>query len=88
MLAEIKTPEELRAGKVRISPLEFEKDDDSNQHIDFIVATSNLRATNYSIQPADRLKSKVQEIVFMSIESICQLSMRHTHHCTATCLLS
>jgi len=39
-------------------PLEFEKDDDSNGHIDFIVATSNLRAANYSIPPADRLKSK------------------------------
>merc|ERR1719334_1072595 len=39
-------------------PLEFEKDDDSNGHIDFIVATSNLRATNYSITTADRLKSK------------------------------
>merc|ERR1712193_340001 len=37
---------------------EFEKDDDSNGHIDFIVACSNLRATNYSIPTADRLKSK------------------------------
>lgn len=43
----------------RITPLEFEKDDDTNFHIDFIVATSNLRAANYSIPPADRLKSKL-----------------------------
>jgi len=45
-------------GKLRVTPAEFEKDDDSNGHIDFIVACSNLRAANYSIPPADRLKSK------------------------------
>jgi len=58
LLSEIKSPAEFRAEKLRITPAEFEKDDDSNQHIDFIVACSNLRATNYSIPPADRLKSK------------------------------
>ncbi|KAM7537021.1 hypothetical protein Aperf_G00000059949 [Anoplocephala perfoliata] len=39
--------------------IEFEKDDDSNFHMDFITAASNLRAENYSIQPADRLRSKL-----------------------------
>merc|ERR1719273_1946815 len=38
--------------------LEKLKNEDSNGHIDFIVACSNLRAANYSIPPADRLKSK------------------------------
>jgi ubiquitin-activating enzyme E1 len=33
--------------KQEISPAEFEKDDDSNFHIDFINAAANLRATNY-----------------------------------------
>ncbi|KAI9143154.1 hypothetical protein BKA69DRAFT_1026824 [Paraphysoderma sedebokerense] len=42
----------------RLSPIEFEKDDDSNFHVDFIAAASNLRASNYSIQPADRHKTK------------------------------
>lgn len=42
-----------------ITPLEFEKDDDSNFHMDFIVACSNLRAINYSIQTADRHTSKL-----------------------------
>ena len=42
-----------------IFPQEFEKDDDNNFHIDFIVAASNLRATNYRIQAADRHKSKL-----------------------------
>ncbi|XP_073242373.1 ubiquitin-like modifier-activating enzyme 6 [Porites lutea] len=39
-------------------PQEFEKDDDSNGHIDFITSASNLRATMYSIENADRLKTK------------------------------
>ncbi|CAO1619344.1 unnamed protein product [Parajaminaea phylloscopi] len=42
----------------RLNPIEFEKDDDSNHHIDYITAASNLRAINYSIQPADRHKTK------------------------------
>lgn len=44
---------------LRITPLEFEKDDDTNLHMDFIVAASNLRAMNYKIPPADRHKSKL-----------------------------
>lgn len=49
--------EELK--QLKISPLEFEKDDDTNLHMDFIVAASNLRAANYKIPPADRHKSKL-----------------------------
>nr|XP_027193624.1 uncharacterized protein LOC113788360 [Dermatophagoides pteronyssinus] len=33
-----------------IKPIEFEKDDDSNCHIKFIYAASNLRATAYNIE--------------------------------------
>jgi ubiquitin-activating enzyme E1 len=42
----------------RLNPVEFEKDDDTNYHIDFITAASNLRAMNYSINPADRHTTK------------------------------
>ncbi|KAL1442231.1 hypothetical protein MTO96_007853 [Rhipicephalus appendiculatus] len=44
---------------VSITPQEFEKDDDTNFHMDFIVAASNRRAANYDIQPADRHHSKL-----------------------------
>jgi len=44
--------------KLRMTPISFEKDDDSNFHMDFITAASNLRAANYSIAPADKHKSK------------------------------
>ncbi|XP_040892597.1 ubiquitin-like modifier-activating enzyme 6 [Toxotes jaculatrix] len=47
------TPESLHMG-----PQQFEKDDDSNGHMDFVASASALRARMYSIEPADRLKTK------------------------------
>ncbi|KAM9793063.1 ubiquitin-like modifier-activating enzyme 6 [Neosynchiropus ocellatus] len=47
------TPERLK-----MCPLHFEKDDDSNAHMDFITSASSLRAIMYSIEPADRFKTK------------------------------
>lgn len=38
---------------------DFEKDDDSNFHIDFIAASANLRAWNYEIDLASRHKCKM-----------------------------
>uniref|UniRef100_A0A673C4Y4 E1 ubiquitin-activating enzyme n=1 Tax=Sphaeramia orbicularis TaxID=375764 RepID=A0A673C4Y4_9TELE len=43
---------------LRMTPLQFEKDDDSNGHLDFVASASALRATMYAIEPADRLKTK------------------------------
>ncbi|KAF3938028.1 hypothetical protein ABW19_dt0200204 [Dactylella cylindrospora] len=43
----------------RLTPAEFEKDDDTNFHIAFITAASNLRALNYGIAVADRHKTKL-----------------------------
>ena len=42
----------------RMVPVEFEKDDDTNFHIDFIAAASNLRARNYKIAEADNHRTK------------------------------
>mmetsp|Transcript_97648 Transcript_97648/g.232417 ORF Transcript_97648/g.232417 Transcript_97648/m.232417 type:complete len:1031 (+) Transcript_97648:101-3193(+) len=42
-----------------LRPAEFEKDDDSNFHIQFIAAAANLRARNYKIQEVDFLKVKM-----------------------------
>eukprot|EP00898_Chlorokybus_atmophyticus_P002590 jgi/Chlat1/3331/Chrsp222S03397 len=42
----------------RVSPIEFEKDDDTNFHMDLIAGLANMRARNYSIEEVDKLKAK------------------------------
>uniref|UniRef100_A0A1X7VSA6 E1 ubiquitin-activating enzyme n=1 Tax=Amphimedon queenslandica TaxID=400682 RepID=A0A1X7VSA6_AMPQE len=54
--ASLPAPDKLK--DLNMTALDFEKDDDTNYHMDFIVACSNLRAGNYSIEPADYHKSK------------------------------
>ena len=51
-------PSPQKMAGFRLTPVEFEKDDDTNHHIDFITAASNLRAMNYDIASADRHKTK------------------------------
>lgn len=41
-----------------LQPLRFEKDDDSNFHMDFVEAAASLRAQNYGIPPANHAQSK------------------------------
>ncbi|KAM6942155.1 ubiquitin-like modifier-activating enzyme 6 isoform 1-T2 [Lycodopsis pacificus] len=48
----------VTAERLQVSPLQFEKDDDANGHMDFVTAASSLRARMYAIEPADRLKTK------------------------------
>lgn len=42
----------------KITPLEFEKDNDENFHIDFVNSVANLRAMNYGIQRVDKFATK------------------------------
>ena len=56
ILSQLPPPQILNGSK--LEPVEFEKDDDTNHHIDFITAASNLRAQNYAILEADRHKIK------------------------------
>jgi ubiquitin-activating enzyme E1 len=53
-----KLPKPSELAGFRLNIVEFEKDDDTNFHIDFITAASNLRAENYKIPPADAHKTK------------------------------
>lgn len=41
-----------------VKPIEFEKDDDDNHHMDFITLASNFRASNYKIPHADKYTTK------------------------------
>jgi ubiquitin-activating enzyme E1 len=42
----------------RYSPIEFEKDDDTNGHVAFVNAASNLRAIAYGIPPVEALETR------------------------------
>ncbi|XP_022755548.1 ubiquitin-activating enzyme E1 1-like isoform X1 [Durio zibethinus] len=42
----------------RMKPIQFEKDDDTNHHMDLIAGLANMRARNYSIPEVDKLKAK------------------------------
>ncbi|XP_019188630.1 PREDICTED: ubiquitin-activating enzyme E1 1-like isoform X3 [Ipomoea nil] len=42
----------------RMKPIQFEKDDNTNYHMDLIAGLANMRARNYSIPEVDKLKAK------------------------------
>jgi len=46
-------------GGLKLNPVEFEKDDNRNFHIDFVSSAANLRASNYVIPTVDRLQAKL-----------------------------
>jgi len=45
--------------RVKLTAVEFEKDDDTNHHIDFITAAANLRARNFAIPESSRIHVRV-----------------------------
>ncbi|XP_044473495.1 ubiquitin-activating enzyme E1 1-like [Mangifera indica] len=42
----------------KMNPIQFEKDDDANYHMDMIAGLANMRARNYGIPEVDKLKAK------------------------------
>ncbi|GMM29088.1 E1 ubiquitin-activating protein [Martiniozyma asiatica (nom. inval.)] len=53
-----KLPEPSTLAGFRLNAVEFEKDDDTNHHIQYITAASNCRAENYAIETCDASKTK------------------------------
>jgi len=50
--------QKLPAG-YKLAPVVFEKDVDTNFHMDFIAGLANMRACNYKIAEVDKLKAKL-----------------------------
>lgn len=59
IFAELKRAIDLVSSSAKVEPEVFEKDDDTNHHIDFVHACGNLRAFNYSIDSCPRHESKM-----------------------------
>ena len=59
LMKELSIYDKNKTEPAKFKPEDFEKDDDTNGHIDFIFACSNLRARNYEIKEADRQKVKM-----------------------------
>lgn len=57
ILRELPTPASL-AG-YRLVPIEFEKDDEHNYHVEFVAAASSLRGRNYGIPSTDKLQARL-----------------------------
>lgn len=58
LLSQLKV-DEIGITSKDLFPVDFEKDDDSNFHIDFIHAAANLRARNYRVTECDHQKTKM-----------------------------
>jgi len=58
VLAKLETKRAGLGGDYRLNVIEFEKDDDTNFHMDAIAGLSNMRARNYDIGEVDKLKAK------------------------------
>lgn len=51
--------ENIHINSTELYAIDFEKDDDTNFHVDFIHAASNLRARNYRITECTQQKTKM-----------------------------
>lgn len=59
LLEELKSAVKKLPQEYRLTPIAFEKDDDSNYHMQFIAGFANMRARNYSIPEVDKLQAKL-----------------------------
>ncbi|GJN08164.1 hypothetical protein PR202_ga26057 [Eleusine coracana subsp. coracana] len=58
LLTKLEACAEKLPSRFRMKPIRFEKDDDTNFHMDLISGLANMRARNYGIQEVDKLKAK------------------------------
>ncbi|UKK01853.2 ubiquitin-activating enzyme E1 [Theileria orientalis] len=54
----VKSPVRVNSGGV-LETVEFEKDDETNFHVEFVWAASVLRSRNYGIKECDKMKAKL-----------------------------
>ena len=55
----VQTAQRKLPGGFKLTPVVFEKDEDTNFHMDFIAGLANMRARNYKIPEVDKLKAKL-----------------------------
>jgi ubiquitin-activating enzyme E1 len=58
-LNNVRTSDLKGDAEYRLSVIEFEKDDDTNFHMECIAGLSNMRARNYDIAEVDKLQAKL-----------------------------
>jgi len=58
LIAQLENCSKVLPPGFRMNPILFEKDDDTNFHMDLIAGLANMRARNYSIPEVDKLKAK------------------------------
>ncbi|EMS58574.1 Ubiquitin-activating enzyme E1 3 [Triticum urartu] len=58
LLAKLQEYAKMLPPGFQMKPIQFEKDDDTNFHMDLISGLANMRARNYSIPEVDKLKAK------------------------------
>ncbi|GLC36229.1 E1 ubiquitin-activating protein [Pleodorina starrii] len=59
LLAKLEAAAQQLGSAFKLGPIQFEKDDDTNFHMDLIAGLANMRARNYSIPEVDKLKAKL-----------------------------
>ncbi|XP_073297884.1 ubiquitin-activating enzyme E1 1-like [Primulina huaijiensis] len=58
LVLKLETCRKKLAPGYKMNPIQFEKDDDTNYHMDLIAGIANMRARNYGIPEVDKLTAK------------------------------